>query len=303
MSAFNQKKEQGNGLVLAHLSIFGAAAIWGLMAPIGKAAMTSGITGLDMVTFRVAGGAICFWLASLFSVREKVLPKDLLGLFFAAMFAIVCNQCCFTIGLSITSPINASIVTTSLPIVALVSSAIFLRERVTWKKVLGIALGVGGALMLVLGSAAAHDAKAGNIWGDILCVCAQCSFAVYLALFKPLVSKYHTITCMKWMFLFSTMVILPFSFNSLAAIPVAEIQLVTWLESAFVVVGGTFVAYLLMMRAQKALRPTVVAMYNYVQPVTSAIVSVVAGLGIFGLTQTLAIALIVLGVYTVNKGN
>lgn len=297
MQADNKKQ------LLAHFSIFGAAAIWGLMAPIGKDAMQHGITGVDMVTFRVAGAAICFWITSLFSrevASEHVAKRDLLQLFFAGLFAIVCNQCCFTIGLSITSPINASIVTTTLPIVALISSAIFLHEKVTWKKILGIACGVSGALMLVLGSATATNAKAGNILGDILCVCAQCSFAIYLALFKNLVSKYHTVTCMKWMFTFSTLVILPFTFKSVAAIPFAEISVLTWLESAFVVVGGTYIAYILMMRAQKTLRPTVIAMYNYVQPMTSTIVSVIAGLAIFGLSQILAILLIVLGVYTVN---
>lgn len=297
MQADNKKK------LLAHFSIFGAAAIWGLMAPIGKDAMQHGITSVDMVTFRVAGAAICFWITSLFSrevAGEHVAKRDLLQLFFAGLFAIVCNQCCFTIGLSITSPINASIVTTTLPIVALISSAIFLHEKVTWKKILGIACGVSGALMLVLGSATATNAKAGNILGDILCVCAQCSFAIYLALFKNLVSKYHTVTCMKWMFTFSTLVILPFTFKSVAAIPFAEISVLTWLESAFVVIGGTYIAYILMMRAQKTLRPTVIAMYNYVQPMTSTIVSVIAGLAIFGLSQILAILLIVLGVYTVN---
>lgn len=297
MQADNKKQ------LLAHFSIFGAAAIWGLMAPIGKDAMQHGITGVDMVTFRVAGAAICFWITSLFSrevASEHVAKRELLQLFFAGLFAIVCNQCCFTIGLSITSPINASIVTTTLPIVALISSAIFLHEKVTWKKILGIACGVSGALMLVLGSATATNAKAGNILGDILCVCAQCSFAIYLALFKNLVSKYHTVTCMKWMFTFSTLVILPFTFKSIAAIPFAEISVLTWLESAFVVVGGTYIAYILMMRAQKTLRPTVIAMYNYVQPMTSTIVSVIAGLAIFGLSQILAILLIVLGVYTVN---
>lgn len=297
MQADNKKQ------LLAHFSIFGAAAIWGLMAPIGKDAMQHGITGVDMVTFRVAGAAICFWITSLFSrevASEHVAKQDLQQLFFAGLFAIVCNQCCFTIGLSITSPINASIVTTTLPIVALISSAIFLHEKVTWKKILGIACGVSGALMLVLGSATATNAKAGNILGDILCVCAQCSFAIYLALFKNLVSKYHTVTCMKWMFTFSTLVILPFTFKSIAAIPFAEISVLTWLESAFVVVGGTYIAYILMMRAQKTLRPTVIAMYNYVQPMTSTIVSVIAGLAIFGLSQILAILLIVLGVYTVN---
>lgn len=301
---------QNNLNLNAHLCMFGAAAIWGLMAPIGKEAMAHGITGLDMVFFRVAGAAISFWIASLvqkafFSATEAVQPKppkkDIFKFAGAGFFAIVCNQCCFTVGLSITSPINASIVATSLPIFALLSSAIFLRERITLMKVLGITLGLSGALMLVLGSATANNAKAGNILGDLLCMTSQCCFAIYLGLFKNLIGKYSVITCMKWMFSFSTLLVAPFTLGGIAEIPFAEIAPVTWAETAFVVFGGTFIAYILTAKAQKALQPTVVAMYNYVQPTTSTIVSVLMGIGIFGLSQAAAIALIIAGVYTVNR--
>lgn len=286
--------------LFGHLSGFFAAAIWGLMAPIGKDAMLHGISGLDMVFFRVAGAAVSFWLASIF-IKEKVPAKDVFKFAAAGLFAIVCNQCCFTVGLSITSPINTSIVTTSLPIVALIFSAIFLHEKITAKKILGIAFGVSGALMLIMGSAAANNAKAGNIVGDLLCFTSQCSFAIYLAFFKNLVGKYSVITSMKWMFTFSTIMIAPFTLGGVMQIPFSEISALTWAESSFVVFGGTFIAYILVAKAQKALRPTVVAMYNYVQPVTSTIVSVLTGLAIFGFNHALAIALIVVGVYTVNS--
>lgn len=285
--------------LFGHLSGFLAAAIWGLMAPIGKDAMLHGISGLDMVFFRVAGAAVSFWLASIF-IKEKVPTKDVFKFAAAGLFAIVCNQCCFTVGLSITSPINTSIVTTSLPIVALIFSAIFLHEKITAKKVLGIVFGVSGAVMLIMGSAAANNAKAGNIVGDLLCFTSQCSFAIYLAFFKNLVGKYSVITSMKWMFTFSTIMIAPFTLGGVMQIPFSEISALTWAETSFVVFGGTFIAYILVAKAQKALRPTVVAMYNYVQPVTSTIVSVLTGLAIFGFNHALAILLIVLGVYTVN---
>lgn len=286
--------------LFGHLSGFLAAAIWGLMAPIGKDAMLHGISGLDMVFFRVAGAAVSFWLASIF-IKEKVPAKDVFKFAAAGLFAIVCNQCCFTVGLSITSPINTSIVTTSLPIVALIFSAIFLHEKITAKKILGIVFGVSGAVMLIMGSAAANNAKAGNIVGDLLCFTSQCSFAIYLAFFKNLVGKYSVITSMKWMFTFSTIMIAPFTLGGVMQIPFSEISALTWAESSFVVFGGTFIAYILVAKAQKALRPTVVAMYNYVQPVTSTIVSVLTGLAIFGFNHALAIALIVAGVYTVNS--
>lgn len=305
-----QNSAENKTNILGHLSGFTAAAIWGLMAPIGKDAMMHGVTGLDMVFFRVAGAAVSFWLASIFlnlrrvhstnPSKENVPTKDVFKFAAAGLFAIVCNQCCFTVGLSITSPINTSIVTTSLPIVALIFSAIFLHEKITAKKILGIVFGVSGAVMLIMGSAAANNAKAGNIVGDLLCFTSQCSFAIYLAFFKNLVSKYSVVTTMKWMFTFSTIMIAPFTLGGVMQIPFSDISVLTWLETSFVVLGGTFIAYILVAKAQKALRPTVVAMYNYVQPVTSTIVSVVAGLAIFGINHALAIALIVAGVYTVN---
>lgn len=115
--------------------MFAACAAWGLMSPLGKDAMAHGISGLALVSFRAVGAALCFWLTSLLGRhKEDVAPRDLLMFFFAGMLAIVFNQCCFTIGLSLTSPVNASIVTTTLPIVTMILAALFLKEPVTNKR-------------------------------------------------------------------------------------------------------------------------------------------------------------------------
>ena len=285
-----------------HLCMFGACAAWGLMAPLGKDAMLHGISGLDLVSFRVVGAAACFWLTSLLGRKqENVPPHDLLLFFFAGMLAIVFNQCCFTIGLSITSPVNASIVTTTLPIVTMVLAALFLKEPVTNKKVIGIFCGAVGALLLIMGNGQAAQKGGGHLAGDLLCLTAQCSFAVYLTIFKKLIQKYTVVTCMKWMFTYASIVILPFSYTELNALPWTEIGLTTWLETAFVVVGATFLAYILMMYGQKTLRPTVVSMYNYVQPIVACLVSVAVGLGVFGWQQGLAVALVFGGVWLVTQ--
>lgn len=278
-----------------------ACAIWGLMAPLGKDAMIHGIPGLEMVTFRVAGAMVCFWLASLFTKTEKVERKDLLKLFGAGMFAIVFNQCNYTVGLSLTSPVNASIVTTTLPFTTMLLAFIALGEPITGKKALGVLVGAAGAILLITASIASVDGRAGTLKGDLMCLVAQCSFAVYLTFFKKLISKYSVITCMKWMITFATIVILPFTFNKVAALPWTEITLKTYLEAAFVVVGGTFFAYIFSIHAQKILRPTVIAMYNYVQPIVACGVSVAAGLAVFGWRQALAVLLVFTGVYLVNQ--
>lgn len=282
-------------LWIGHLSMLGAEVIWGLMSPIGKDAMLHGVSGFDMVSFRVIGAALCFWIASLFTPEEKVAPRDLFLLFFAGLQSIVFNQCCFIIGLSLTSPINSSIVTTSMPIFTLILGILFMHERLTITKSLGMVCGITGALSLILGSVSGSTGE-GNIWGDLLCMLAQFSFASYLALYQGLVKRYSTITCMKWMFLFSSLAIMPFTVPSLTELPWAEISPKTWIEVAFVVVACTFFAYLLMMRGQKCLTPTQVSVYNYVQPVVATLASTTMGLALFGWMQALAVLLIFIGV-------
>ena len=282
-----------------HLCMALACIMWGLMAPIGKDAMSNGLTGLEMISFRAVGGAVCFWIASFFVERENVSSRDMIRFFFAAMFSIVFNQCCYTIGLSITSPVNASIMTTTLPIVTMILAAIILREPVTGKKVGGIICGAIGASLLI--TASASPSGDSNLLGDMLCLAAQCSFALYLTLFKHLISRYSVFTCMKWMMTYASLVIVPFSFSDLSAMSWASVPFSSWLEAAFVVLCGTFIAYICMMIGQKTLRPTVVSMYNYVQPIVACAVSVIVGLGKFGLLQGIAIILVFAGVYLVTQ--
>lgn len=283
-----------------HLCMLIASIAWGLMSPVGKDVMSADITALSLATFRMVGGAVCFWIASFFTKHEEVKPHDLMMFFFAALFAIVFNQGMFIFGLSLTSPINASIITTMAPIATMIMAAIYLHEPVTGKKVGGVFLGAIGALILILGSVGGSG-NAGNTWGDVLCFLAQVSFAAYLTFFKDIVVKYHPITCMKWMFTYAAMCFIPFSYHEVSALPFDRISTGTWGEIAFVVVGATFMTFLLMMFAQKVLRPTVLSMYNYTQPIVASIVSVVTGMATFGWMKGLAVVLVFAGVYLVTQ--
>jgi len=287
--------------LLAHLSMFFACAIWGLMAPVGKDAMLHGIDGITMVSFRVAGGALLFWLASLFMPRERIPVRDRLLMAGAAVFGLVCTQCCFTIGLSIPSPANASIVTTSMPIFAMILSFIILHEPITLKKAGGVAIGCSGAVILILTSVAASDSRVGDMRGDLLVLCAQFSYALFLSLFSKLVRRYSVFTVNKWMFLWATILIWPFSATHVAAVPWQSVSITTWLETGYVVVFGTFIGYILIVNAQQVLRPTVVSIYNYVQPLVSVTVSVLTGIGVFKPAQGLAVLLVFTGVWLVTK--
>lgn len=285
----------------AHLSMFIAEAIWGFMAPIGKAAMNSGFDGISVVSFRVAGAALLFWLASFIGPREHIPGRDIVKLAGAAVLGIVFNQCLFNIGLSITSPVNASIVTTSMPIFAMVLSFFILKEPITWKKALGVAIGCCGALILIFSSASAGNAKVGDIRGDLMCLGAQFSFALYLALFNPLIRKYNVITVNKWMFTWASLFVLPFTTVHVSQLSWASFTAATWLEVVYMVVLGTFVSYLLSVVAQSVLRPTVVSVYNYVQPIVSVVVSVAVGMSVFTLPQGVAVVLVFTGVWLVIK--
>lgn len=178
--------------------MIGAEFLWGVSAPLGKVILAGGMTPLLLTDCRMIGGAILFWIISFFTKNEQVEPKDLLNMFFASLFGIVINQCCFLWGLSMTSPVNASIITTSLPILTMVMAAIVLHEPVTKLKVGGVFLGAIGALTLIIGSGSGQSD--GTSMGDVLVICAQLSFTCYLVFFKKIITKYSPVTLMKWMF-------------------------------------------------------------------------------------------------------
>lgn len=289
-----------------HASMLGANTMWGLMSPISKFIMLGGaVTPLVVTDLRIGGAMILFWIASLFQKPEHVEHRDLASLFFASLLAIVFNQGCFIFGVSLSSPGDASIITTSMPLWAMILAAFILKEPITGKKVLGIAAGASGALLLILGSrqnaqAAAVASDDTAIWGDLLVLAAQLCYALYIVLYKDFVNKYSLITIMKWMFTYSFICTLPFSANDLLLTDWASLKQLEVLGLAFIVIGATFVSYMLIVVGQKNLRPTVAGMYNYIQPLVACIVAVCWGLDSFNFTKGIAVVLIFGGVYLVT---
>lgn len=286
-----------------------ASMMWGAMAPVSKFVMSAGIVGAISVTdVRIFGAAILFWLFSPFTKQEKIDRKDYLKLFGAAMFAIVLNQGVYITGVSMTSPVDASIITTSLPIVTMILAAIFLKEPITSMKALGVFLGMCGALLLVFGNrlmpggaVSAAGTGTSNVWGDLLCLFAQCSYATYLVIFKGLIQKYSPVTLMKWMFTFASVIMLPLSIGRFVSTPWETVPFEQYAGLAFILFGGTFLCYLLMPIGQKTLRPTLVAMYNYVQPVVATLIAVFWGMDSFNIIKLVAIVLVFSGVLLVNR--
>lgn len=207
-----------------------------------------------------------------------------------------------------TSPVDASIITTTLPIVTMIFAAIFIKEPITGRKAGGVLLGACGALLLVFGNrllpGAAPAAVAGHsssLTGDLLCFLAQCSYAVYLVIFRDLIKRYSAVTLMKWMFTFASVIMIPVSARSLALTGWSSISLTEYAELAYVLVFGTFLCYLIVPVGQKFLRPTLVAMYNYVQPIVATAAAIIWGMDSFNILKVVAVIFIFSGVLLVNR--
>ena len=291
-----------------HAAMFGANAMWGLMSPISKFIMLGGaVTPLVVTDLRIGGAMVLFGIASFFQKPEHVSHKDLASLFVAALLGIVFNQGCFIFGVSLSSPGDASIITTSMPLWAMVLAALILKEPITGKKVLGIAAGASGALLLILGNGqngqgtSATTAGGTMIWGDLLVLLAQFCYALYIVLYKDFVNKYSLVTIMKWMFTYSFICILPFSANSLMRTDWSSLHLPELGGLSFIVVGATFISYMLIVVGQKNLRPTVAGMYNYIQPLVACIVAVCWGMDSFNFIKGMAVIFIFGGVYLVTS--
>ena len=278
----------------------GANIMWGLMSPVAKLVFASGfIFPVIMVDFRVAGAALLFWLTSLFVPREHVPVGDILRLFGAGMLGVLFNQGCFILGVSLTSPGEASLVTTTMPMWVMLLAWIILREPITLKKAGGIALGATGAVILILGSNV--SARGANpALGDFIVLAAQLSYALYLTLYRNFIKKYSLVTLMKWMFLSATVVALPGTISWINATDWRSVGRVEWCGIVYVVFCGTFLAYICIMIGQKTLRPTVVGMYNYVQPIVATITGIILGLDSFTPLKAIAMLLIFSGVWLVT---
>jgi drug/metabolite transporter (DMT)-like permease len=206
----------------------------------------------------------------------------------------------FIAGLSRTSPIDASVITTLVPIITMILAAFFLKEPITWKKVIGVLVGAFGALLLIFnGNIMSYSAT--NVAGNLLCMLSCFAFAIYLTAFKKLIIRYSAITSMKWMFLSSTICSLPFCRSDISAVNYAAMPVDIYFRIMYVVIMATFISYTLIPVGQKLLRPTIVGMYNYIQPLVSSFVAVILGMDTFGWTKSFAAILIFLGVYIVTQ--
>lgn len=283
-----------------HLSLFVAYVIFGLNAPIGKSAMMHGVDALSLTFFRMAGAAVLFWIASLLAPRERVERKDLLWLLGASIFGMAINQMCYIGGLFRTSPVDASLIATLGPIITMLVAAAYLKEPITFKKVLGVLVGAAGVLLLIFTGMQVVGGGS-NTTGNLLCLLSSFSFAIYLTVFRDVIRRYASVTVMKWMFLYAALICMPICYGSVRTIDYSALPPIAYWEVAFVVCCATFFSYLLLPLGQKRLRPTIISMYNYIQPIVSSGVAVTMSIDTFGWEKGASAFLVFLGVYIVTQ--
>lgn len=258
------------------------------------------IKPFGFVLLRVLGATILFWVASLFLPKEKIDKRDYLKFFVAALFGVVINMLCLFTGLEYTTPIHASTISTITPIIILILSALILKESVTKLKVIGVIIGITGALILTLYGKSARAAD--NVaWGNVFVFINAVSYSIYVILIKKLIAKYHPFTFIKWLFLFGLIILIPFGYKDFAAIEWQSFTpTMTW-SVVFVVVGATFGTYLLNPLALRNLKASTVGIFIYLQPVLAGLFAVSVGADFIDAVKIGAMLLIFLGVYLVSK--
>ncbi len=285
-----------------HVAIFITSVIFALNIPIAKSLMPSQISPVAMSMFRFLFATTAFWIASLFIPKERVTRKDMIILVLGGLFGIVLNQMCFIVGLNSTSPVDASLIITLTPVTVMLIAAAVLKEPITIKKAGGVLLGAAGAAIIILSQ---HKGSNSNISsglkGNLLCLLSSCSYAIYLVMTKPVTQRYHAVTLMKWVFLYATLISLPFCYKNVLLVDVDKIVAADTLwRIIYVLLGATFITYLLIPIALKRIRPTTLSSYNYLQPFIASCVAIGIGQDSLSWEKPFAGILIFAGVYFVT---
>ena len=290
-------------IAIGHLACAAAYVIFGVNVVVCRDIATDGgMAPIVLFTMRSLVAGALFWLVSLFAPREKVPRGDLLRIAGASVIGLSLPQLTFLHAIAHTTPVDLSVMSTTTPIFTMFVATLFLKEPITWKKVLGVALSFGGILWLILQSTfGGHGASQTEPIGIVYCFANYIVFALYLGTCRNLIARYSVVTTMKWMFLVAFLLSLPFSAPLLPQTAFGAVSARVWWEVAFMIFFSTFVAYWLVPVGQKRIRPTLVSMYGYLQPIIAIAVAIWSGMDRLTATKLLAAALVFVGVWVVNQ--
>lgn len=286
-----------------HIACFTAYAIFGVNIIVCKD-LTSGhlISPIAIFTLRSLGAGLMFWILSLFLPYEKVEKQDYLKILAAAFLGYFVTQLTFLMAIPDVTPMHCSIISSMSPIYTMFIAAIVLKEPLSWQKAGGVALSLCGILFLILNNATGSSGiTESTLSGIFLMFLNSLSFSLYLGIFKPVIAKYSVVTFMKWIFLFSALMSLPLSFREVFSFGWTQIPTEHMWELGYLIVFATFMSYFLIPFGQKRIRPTLVSMYSYIQPIIATVISVIIGMDMLTWQKVLAAALVFGGVIVVSR--
>lgn len=285
-----------------HLACAAAYTIFGLNIVFCKDIANSGVIGpFALFSMRALGAGCLFWILSIFTPRERIAREDWVRIAIASLIGFFGTQVSFLIGITRATAIDCAVISVLSPIMTMLVAAVAVKEPITFKKAAGVAISFVGVLSLILGSVHSGGAAATTAGGIVLMLVNCLSFAVYLGVFRPLIARYSVVTFMKWVFVFALLYSLPFSAGQIIKIDTSLVTPKLVSEVAYLIVMATFVAYFLIPYGQKRIRPTLVSMYSYVQPVLAVVVSIIAGLDVLTWQKVVSTILIIAGVMVVGR--
>ncbi|MFS4468862.1 DMT family transporter [Maribacter sp. 2210JD10-5] len=286
---------------LALLAAIGATTIYGLNHTVAKGVMPMYVKPFGFIMLRVIGAALLFWSISFFGPKERIEKRDYPRLFLTAVLGMGINMLVFFKGLQLSTPINSSVLVTTTPIIVLLLSAIALKEKISNRKILGITIGLIGAIGLILfGTEIRQDAP--NIpLGNFLVLMNSVFYGSYLIVAKTLIKKYHPFTFMKWLFTLGIFLCLPFGYTELLEMDYTNLPTDIILSILFVVVGTTFCTYLFNIFALTQLKASTVSAFVYLQPLIGISYALVTGQDTLTTVKIMAACLVILGVYLASR--
>ncbi len=288
-----------NSRALALVFAFSATLIYGVSFTVAKEVMPQYVQPFGFIFLRVSGATLLFWTVGLFSRKERIAISDYPRLLLGAIFGIALNQLMFFKGLSMTTPISASVIMVSSPILVLSFSAIILRERVTKRKLSGIFIGMIGAVFLIVFGKEIGSSSNATL-GNLLVFVNATSYSLYLILIKSLTQKYEPITLAKWLYLLGLFMVIPFGIQEFNLIQWQGMpQGILW-RIGFIIVFTSFLTYLLNLFAIRKLLPTTLSIFIYLQPVIATSYALLTGSDSLNLIKLLSTLLIFTGVFLVT---
>ncbi|MGB5553097.1 MAG: DMT family transporter [Flavobacteriaceae bacterium] len=290
-----------NKRTLAIIAAIGATTIYGLNHTIAKGVMPNYVQPFGFIMLRVIGAAVLFWLVAPFGPKEKIEKKDYLRMLLCAVLGMGINMLSFFKGLSLSTPINSSVLITTTPIIVLILSTILIKEKITQRKIVGIAVGLLGALGLIFFSTEIrHDAP--NIpLGNFLIMMNSVFYGSYLIVVKTLIAKYHPFTFMKWLFSLGILICLPFGYHDLVQLDWGHLPFDALWRIAFVIIGTTFLTYLFNIFALTQLKASTLSAFVYVQPLIGIAYAVFTGQDQLTTIKVFAACLVFIGVYLATR--